>query len=198
MIPTTPSSSNTRIEQLLRRIGVSSHVFVPVRPEPGAKHDECFTAVKRKIESEGGRALYGWSIWQSPVMVEGEFHAVWESPTGELVDITPKKNGVGQIMFAPDPTATYDGRQVSNVRMPVYRNDVLVERFIEINEAIFEVLNRGERAFQHGTVQIPRDEIEPLLRKRDNLGERISSRQIGPNLPCVCGSSRKLKNCCGK
>lgn len=131
-------------------------------------------------------------------MVEGEFHAVWQSPTGELADLTPKLNDATEIMFLSDPSAKYEGRQVNNVRIPVYRNDVLVERFIHVNDEMFEVMNRGERANQHGRVGVPREEIEHLLRKQQDLGMRIMRRKVGPNEPCVCGSSRKLKQCCGR
>jgi hypothetical protein len=72
--------------------------------------------------------------------------------------------------------------------MPVYPNDVLVERFIRVHDEIFAVMNRGERAFQHGEIAIPREEIEPLFRKQQDLASRIMTRRIGPNEPCVCGS----------
>jgi hypothetical protein len=198
MIPITPYQITPAIERLLKRLSGTSPVFVSVSPEPGASPDECFSTVERKIQQTGGTAVYGWTIWATPVMVEAEFHVVWQSPSGQLADLTPKVNRATEIMFVPDASARYEGRQVDNVRLPVYPNDVLVERFIRVHTEIFEVMNRGERAFQHGEIAIPQEEIEPLFRKQQDLGLRIMARKLGPNEPCVCGSTRKLKHCCGK
>jgi hypothetical protein len=198
MIPTAPAQVTPPIERLIKRLGGVTPLFVPVVPEPNATVDECFSTVDHKIQAVGGTAVYGWAIWVTPVMVEAEFHAVWQSPTGSLTDLTPKVNGATEIMFVPDRAARYEGRQVNNVRMPVYENDVLVEQFIRVNDQIFDVMNRGDRAFQHGEVAIPAEEIGPLLEKQLDLNLRIMLREFGPNKPCVCGSTRKLKHCCGR
>jgi hypothetical protein len=77
-------------------------------------------------------------------------------------------------------------------------NDVLVERFIRVSEQIFDVLNRGERADQHGAMSIPAAEIAPLMLRKELIGREILARTVTPDGPCVCGSARKLKRCCGR
>ena len=141
--------------------------------------------------------MLGWAIWATPVMVEAEFHAVWSGPAGDLVDVSPRAHGETRILFLPDPSRTYEGRQVNNVREPVFKNDVLVARFIKVNNQIFDVMNRGSRADKHGMVSVPADEIAPLLLKKERLGLEMMRRRVDPDAPCVCGSAKKLKNCCG-
>ncbi len=170
---------------------------MPVRPERDSVFDECFDAVAQKIRRDGGQALYGWAIWANPLLVEAECHAVWQSPAGNLVDVTPKRNGAAAISFLHDPTITDDGRQRNNIRVAVYERDAVVDQFISVCNELFEVQNRGERADQLGVIAIPVEEIEPVIRKHDRLATRMAERPFGPDEPCVCGSARKQKGCCG-
>ena len=73
-----------------------------------------------KVEKNGGGFQYGWQIWEWPdVMIEAEFHAVWNSPQGILIDITPKQIDTHKILFLPDANRTYEGKQVNNFRQPL-------------------------------------------------------------------------------
>lgn len=87
-------------------------------------------------------------------MVEAEFHAVWLSPEGQMIDITPKPHGETQILFVPDDRLGYSGVTVDNKRMPL-RDDQLIRHFIAASEAITRVMNKGERISQHGHVSVP-------------------------------------------
>src|SRR5688572_11887872 len=89
---------------LARKIGAESDpVWVPVRPENGALPNECFYNLPDHIKKHSGSTQYGWTIWQcANLFVEGEFHAVWVSPKGEWIDITPKADGETRILFVPD------------------------------------------------------------------------------------------------
>jgi hypothetical protein len=196
-LDSAPALVQKALARLYRRLGVQDVVVVPVRPEPDAEFDECFAAVEKKIARDGGKPVYGWAIHADPILVEAECHAVWHAPSGELVDVTPKRNDAQATSFVADPQISDDGRQRNNVRLPVYENDVIVTRFIQVCDEIFEVMNRGERAEQLGTIAIPAAEIAPLIHKREVLATRISARPFGPDELCVCGSSRKLKKCCG-
>lgn len=197
MIPTTPVEITPPIQRLCKRLTRATEpVYVPVDPVPGATPNSCFSNVAAKVAAAGGSQVLGWTIWATAVMVEAEFHAVWRSPVGELVDVSPRPHGEKQTLFLADPSCTYEGRQVNNIREPVFRNDVLVERFIKVNNQIFDVMNRGSRADRHGMVSVPADEIAPLLLKKERLGLELMRRRTDPDAPCVCGSTKKLKNCC--
>ena len=59
-------------------------------PLPEAEEMDCFVNVEQAIAKNGGRAVYGWAIWQVPgVYIEAEFHCVWENDAGEMLDVTP-------------------------------------------------------------------------------------------------------------
>lgn len=48
---------------------------------------DCFVNVEQAIAKSGGRAIYGWAIWQElGVYIEAEFHCVWENDAGEMLE----------------------------------------------------------------------------------------------------------------
>lgn len=128
-------------------------------------------------------------------MVEAEFHAVWLSPESSFVDVTPAI--VPRILFLPDPARTYEGQQVNNIRVALADNP-LIHEFIEINNKIFDEENRGELANVHGEISLPPDVIIPLMRRKTEIQLILSSRRVGRNDPCTCGSGLKYKKCCGR
>lgn len=171
MQTSTPKEITKHIRQLIAKVTPGREpMYLPVRPTDGAEVNECFPNVEAKIALAGGRMLCGWQIWEWPhVLVEAEFHAVWVSPEGALVDITPKQHGEETILFVPDPSLTYAGLAKDNVRLAV-RDDLLVQNFIRVSEEIVKVMNRGERAGQYGYVSVPVHEIQPLMDAKAFLG----------------------------
>jgi len=171
-------------------------VYLPVQPEADAIALECFPNVQAKVARDGGQMQCGWQLWEWPhVLVEAEFHAVWVSPAGKMIDITPKPEGETYILFVPDPRRRYEGLAIDNVRMPL-RDDLLIKHFIQMSEAIVRVMNRGERASQYGEVSVPANEIQPLLQARDFLGQSLGA-GLREHAPCLCGSGSKYKRCHG-
>ncbi len=167
-------------------------IYLNVTPTEFSEPLDCFVNVQKQIKLFGGNILYGWQIWEwLNNMLEAEFHAVWVTSEGSLVDITPKPANILNILFLPDPARKYDGRQVNNIRMPL-RDDPFIKEFIEVNNKIFEYLNSKELIDYYGPVQIPKN----LLQKKNYLLQKISNRKLGPNEPCSCGSGKKYKNCC--
>jgi hypothetical protein len=172
-------------------------VYVPVRPMIGSSLNECFANVDTMVRLEGGFAVFGWALWEWPgVMIEAEFHSVWQSPSGELLDISPRVGEETDILFLPDPTRVWNERQVNNHRRAL-RDDPIVHEFISIADRIFEVLNAGTRAQQLGLLSVPAAEIEPLLVRKAQLLARLQARPLGRNDPCSCRSGKKFKRCCG-
>lgn len=195
---TTPPKITRAVRRLVEAMKPGGEAaYLTVQPEADAVVNECFPNVEAKIARAGGRMLCGWQLWEWPnVLIEAEFHAVWVSPVGELVDITPKPHGETRILFVPDERKHYDGTAVDNVRMPL-RDDQLIRHFIRASEAIVRVLNRGERASQYGYVSVPAHEIEPLQQIQSFLGHSLASR-LRDHDPCICGSGGKYKRCHGR
>lgn len=174
-----------------------SLVYVPVFPEPEALMNECFPNVKAKIQKDGGAIVYGWQLWEWPnVMIEGEFHAIWRTPDGNLIDITPKQDNEKNILFVPDERRTFRGVSIDNVRVAL-RDDLLIHHFITVSEQIVKVMNRGERARQFGYVSVPANEIEPLLMFQSLTGKMLEQ-GLKAHDDCLCGSGKKYKRCHGK
>ena len=192
---TTPSAISRPVRNLVDRLvcnGAAEYLTVSI--EPYAQINECFPNVAMKILRDGGRMLCGWQIWEWPhVLVEAEFHAVWLSSEGIMVDITPKPQGENRILFVPDPRRVYEGGVVDNVRHAI-RDDLLVHHLIKVSEAITRVMNRGERAEQYGCVTVPEHEIGPLLAARDLVGASLALGRRDHDV-CLCGSGVKYKRC---
>ena len=195
MRTTTPPAISRNVRRLIERVvpGATGE-YLTVQPALSAVANECFPNVQAKIRNAGGRMLCGWQIWEWPhVLIEAEFHAVWVSSHGELVDITPKQHEEARILFVPNPKLAYSGLVRDNVRMAV-RDDQLVHDFISVAEAIVRVMNRGDRADQYGTVSVPSAEIDPLAAAKSFLGHSIGT-GLRDHDPCLCGSGGKYKRC---
>jgi len=105
---TTPIEITPNIQEFLNRF-ICAPVWMDVRPEPYAVPNECFLNVAKKIARDGGFLQHGWVVWYAPgVILEAEFHGVWISPTGEMVDITPH-DGESRILFVPDHQRKWKG-----------------------------------------------------------------------------------------
>ncbi|TPD98478.1 zinc chelation protein SecC [Stenotrophomonas maltophilia] len=197
VVTTTPTEITRAIRYLADTVVPRAQpVYLPVQPEADAIVHECFPNVQAKVGRDGGQMRCGWQLWEWPnVLVEAEFHAVWVSPAGELIDITPKPEGEARILFVPDPSRRYEGVAIDNVRRSL-RDDQLIRHFIQVSEAIVRVMNRGKRAFQYGEVSVPVGEIQPLLQARDFLGQSLGA-GLREHTPCLCGSGSKYKRCHG-
>lgn len=200
---TTPRAVSSAITNLCRELVADPKpCFVPTTPVDEAEPNDCFPVVERYVAEHGGSICYGWTIWEwAGVYAEAEFHAVWRSPSGELRDLTPKLLPVSQILFLPDPSRTYEGRQVNNVRRPLSSSPDVAD-FLAAADAEFELMNGGARAEEHGAIRVSASEAAELgtIRERRRLAyARIVSRlpKPGRNDPCPCGSGKKFKKCHG-
>lgn len=179
-----PTTIHDGVYRLRSKLGLSTKpVFVPVADTTGFARDNCFPNTTKKVASDGGTIQHGWTVWELPgKLIEGEFHAVWVSPEGALIDITPKRDGETQILFIPDPKRIYEDRMVGTVRLPL-DNDPRIRRMIEFNEAMFRLRTRKN---QNGLGFVDPREITSLMH-----------RTSGRNDKCYCGSDKKFKHCHG-
>jgi len=154
-------------------------VRVPCRPLTDAPLNECFSILPEHVASHGGSQVIGWAVWERPgVFIEAEFHAVWCSPDGELMDIVPRARLFDEILFLPDAARPYTGRQVDNMRRALV-SDNDVKRFLFLFHRQFEILNTGALATQHGLISLPKraaKELEGLQKELGRLQNRINKR----------------------
>jgi len=203
MHATTPRQISRGIESLCQElVDKPQPRFLPITPISNADANDCFAIVERQVRQHGGSVCYGWQIWEWPgVMVEAEFHAVWGDSGGELRDLTPKQLPIQRILFLPDLTRSYDGRQVNNVRRRLSSSPDVVA-FCRACDAEYEIMNRGARAYEHGEIHLENGEARELLAIQQCKAEayaRIvaSLPRPGRNDACPCGSGKKYKKCCG-
>ena len=136
----TPEGVDKYIQKLIEILNPTHEpIYVDFKAEPEAKPSDCFPIVEQKVENQGGKMILGWQIWKTNNLVEAEFHAVWETPDGDLLDISPKEIIVDKILFVEDNNLKYEGKQIDNVRLNITKNSI-VDDLILINKTIFEFL----------------------------------------------------------
>jgi hypothetical protein len=187
------------VTEFCRSISEADPVYLRVAPESEGIALDCFANVRRRQERDGGDAVLGWRIWEwSGVMIEAELHAVWHSPDGELHDVTPAPPSIDGVLFLPDANVQYDGRQINNIRKAL-SSDSRIGEFIAAAQGIYEIMNRGERAHQHGEIHLDGDEAreyQVLQRRKMLLQLQIEGTPPKRNEMCRCGSGKKSKRCC--
>jgi len=100
---TTPVSLTPALEAFCQSLGGEPPVFVPVVDDTYGLFGWCSDGVAEKVKAEQGGTIFGWTIWEWPnVLWTAEFHAVWRSPKGDLIDITPKPKRETRILFVAD------------------------------------------------------------------------------------------------
>ena len=150
-------------------------VYVPIRPLDGAPQNECFTIVPDYISKHGGEQVVGWSIWEWPdVFIEAEFHTVVRQSDGTWLDITPKIFPMPRILFLPDSSRVYRGRQVNNIRKPLGRNPG-IKRFCELCTLIYQEMNKGELADYHGPI-VATPLIQRYMAEKAQIGMMLERR----------------------
>jgi hypothetical protein len=96
----TRTPTNAAIEAVARQISKQPMGLAFHRPEPWAQASNCFRNVERKVAESGGRAQFGWTFHHRlaekmaglPLYLYATHHAVWVSPDGKLIDVTPYPN----------------------------------------------------------------------------------------------------------
>lgn len=83
---------------------------VPVQLMPNSPYmpDHCwFNALEHRLKNDGA-VICGWSFWEvAPNHYVAQHHAVWEDPSGTLLDVTPN-SGTNTILFMPHNAAPFD------------------------------------------------------------------------------------------
>lgn len=152
------------------------------QPVAGAAERDCFNTVERQVARAGGSQVLGWAIWYASPIIEAEFHAIWQSPAGLWIDLTPRPFELEWITFVSDPAARYDGSQVDNVRKALV-DDPLVHEFLALQRRRFQIMNEGDLAHQHGAIMLTgrrAAEIDFILERSARLSELLAMRYEPP------------------
>jgi hypothetical protein len=100
-IPAQPLSAQVR--QLCAQLSNTEPIFLPFTKLGRYRPAQCHANVFHRVRAYGGERVNGWMIGENPYYAEAEFHCVWRSSQGQLLDITPRRSGAAMILFLPDP-----------------------------------------------------------------------------------------------
>jgi hypothetical protein len=190
---TTPAEISRPIQKLCKEVAGSAEArFIPVRTDSEAGALSAFDAVARKVGQDGGSMQPGWAIWQcADALIEAEFHAVWRSPDGDLVDVAARLGGEQTILFVEDARRSDTGAAVDSERRAL-RRDPLIEDFITLGRKQFLLLHGDADDAADRPARMRRLAVSQLIVK--NMLEKGQ----GGDDPCLCNSGKRYKNCHGK
>jgi hypothetical protein len=193
----TPDASLAYVKRFCNSLVPGARpLALPYTPELGAEPQECFKAVRSKVETAGGDIVYGWSVHEWPeVLIEGEFHAVWRDTDGVLHDIALQQPPIEPILFVPDPVRRFEGTPFNNVRCPL-RDHPAIHRLIQAHARLHEEVNRDGRRIRLSPDELDKAVEGPMAELHAATLEVVQI-QPGRNDRCSCGSGRKFKKCCG-
>ncbi len=187
---TTPVRVTDKIMELCNGIVPDAKPeYIPVEAQEWSLPSECFPNVQKMVREHGGQQVNGWAIWQwANILVEGEAHAVWENPQGQLIDITTHINGENKILFLRDDDMVYKGNTIASIRMALTSSQLVEELILLMNERDRIMCETPGRKYS----------ISPLLMARiaaimDMLHEDVKGNEF-----CPCQSGLKYKKCCGR
>ncbi|QLL14263.1 SEC-C metal-binding domain-containing protein [Pseudomonas chlororaphis] len=188
---TTPKKPDSPSLDFVRSLNPEAElIYVPVEPTSDSAPNECYSNVERLVKEEGGRKIMGWQVWEWPgYFAEAEYHAVWESPTNGLIDVTPKTEK--QILFIADSKINFTGERINNIRSALIDAEV-VHDFIALGNAkhaIFGHIPNGTRLETWKVV------IGERLDQATALLPNLFKKGAKNNQPCPCSSGLKYQDC---
>ena len=100
-----PANDDSAIGRFLGKWGLSATPTRLQYADHGYGEAWCHVSAKHRAITAGGRRVHGWALWKFGPDLVADHHSVWETPDGNLVDVTPPSNGGGEILFVRDDTA---------------------------------------------------------------------------------------------
>jgi hypothetical protein len=134
---------------------------VKVQIDPLAKGNNCYDNCVEKAKRDGGKVVVGWrkslAASQGALIASLDHHAVWETPQGELIDITPRivltegqlKRIIDEVIdFEIDESAAFqDGRALPSQYVPNVEDTFgLLKKACEWANKVQNHINAGETA----------------------------------------------------
>ena len=186
---TTPKIVTSEIIEFGKKVYNASELeYIVVQPDVNATYNNCFPNVDGVVETKGGVCILGWSIWKwRNILIEAEAHAIWLSPEGKKIDVTPHIGEENKILFLQDNSLKYDGNIIPSIRQPLSESK-LVSDYIKLAERREKIMIESEG----NTYSLPLN----LIKEMTLLSDRFNSK-ASRNDDCPCGSGLKYKRCCG-
>lgn len=195
----TPEKISEEISGFLKTINDEHPFYIDVVADAQSKINECFVNVEEKVKHNGGKVLIGWQVWETKHLIEAEFHAVWRMPSDKIVDITPKAaKGIDKILFLPEPTRSYIGIHVDNVRKNKSK-ERLVDDLIQVSQLSFYLLNKGKRAMMKEVRLTQAENIrgQKLNQIKNGLLSMLAHSATSHSV-CFCGGQLPYRKCHAK
>jgi len=135
---------------------IENAITVPYQHVTEAEPACCFVNVENYCEQHGGLPVIGWLVTEEKLYYELLHHCIWQSPEGNLLDITPQVTTYDadhdaviswpHIQFLPDPEARLRGEKPNRIPLPTRFiakvNDSNVKKGLEFlgisNEAYYQ------------------------------------------------------------
>lgn len=192
---TTPETVTDEIRRAAQSLVPDGEIIsVRVSAERALRKSNCFPNVQDVVSREGGACVTGWVIWQwANILIDFEAHAVWKTPSSELIDIT-RHEGEMNILFLPDPSIRYEGHSIPSRRFALTPS-TLVAEMIELRSIMDDYMSRFPADTQ---VRIdPASEIGSVWLRLQMISEQLKA-EVSRNDLCPCQSGLKFKKCCGR
>lgn len=116
---------------------LQSSPLIQVRRSPTFTHGSCYWGVVNVCKMYGGSMIQGWQITRVPTLyIEATHHAIWRSPSGELVDYSKPVPGTvdlqGFTTFSICPPINID----LNWRVLIENKHVLLSDDPRVDQAL--------------------------------------------------------------
>lgn len=100
--PTVPAPNEPLVITFLEKYSLHGTPVYVDYSDHGYAPNQCHLSAKHHAMVSGGRRVHGWALWQFGSQIDAEYHSVWETPDGNLVDVTPPKFGGDRVLFIRD------------------------------------------------------------------------------------------------
>ncbi|AXO73559.1 TPA: hypothetical protein ACNINJ_004689 [Klebsiella pneumoniae] len=125
--PTTPSVMSNNVSVITKKINpkgdIKAKYFTYTNPVTFSPYEqECYYNVARMIREHGGEAIYGWVLWESDIMIEGEAHCLYKDLSGNVFDITPRVSGEEKILFIEDSRLNVSLKHIKGARFSMIQH----------------------------------------------------------------------------
>jgi hypothetical protein len=192
----TPEIVCKDVKKLLAKLKCNLDPFyVNYVPEAYREVQDCFNIVDDKVKKQGGANIYGWQIWKTSYLIEGEFHSIWRTEEGEYRDITPKPFSLNKILFVPDNNIKYEGKQIKNIIINLSKKQ-LVDDLIAFREVEFRINNKGERAnLKEVFLSIEEGSDLKKLKNIHGMIDQMIHKGLSHQSQCLYESGLKYKMC---
>lgn len=168
-----PCIDSMEVAKFREKFGLPSFpIEVPCQPIAEAQERRCYSNVSNHITKNGGEGVVGWVIWNNlDLFIEGELHAIWKNDQGAFLDITPSDCLFSKHLFIPDPSMTFSGMCIDNLRMPLEDDHRIIE-YIQVKHEIFLRTLAGVKYGEQRRVPLT-PELEKLEYRRFLIAKEV-------------------------